>query len=204
MVTGSSPHSPLPDGTDTLIATSTNTAGATAPATATAIIDTTPPATPTVTISEHGTPDGVINASELVNGKVEATVKLDAADLAKNGSATIVVNDGGHATTLVVHADGSVTGTDASVSASYSNGTVTLDIAKPADGSTVTVTATQSDGVNTGTGHGRGHPACHPADRHHHRGQRHRRQHPQYSVSSLATWSPSPVRWVAMPSWATR
>ncbi|KJV32067.1 hypothetical protein VI06_05410, partial [Aquitalea magnusonii] len=148
------PTSPLPDGTDTLIATSTNTAGVTATATATAIIDTTPPATPTVTISEHGTPDGVINASELVNGKVEATVKLDAADLAKNGSATIVVNDGGHTTTLVVHADGSVTGSDANVSASYSNGTVTLDITKPADGSTVTVTATQSDAVGNTSGTG--------------------------------------------------
>ncbi|WP_159874659.1 retention module-containing protein [Aquitalea denitrificans] len=148
------PTTPLPDGTDTLIATSTNTAGATANATATAIIDTTPPAVPTVAISEHGTPDGVINAAELVNGKVEATVKLDAADLAKNGSATITVNDGGHVTTLVVHADGSVTGADTAVTASYSNGTVTLDIAKPADGSTVTVTATQTDAVGNTSGQG--------------------------------------------------
>ncbi|NWK78019.1 retention module-containing protein [Aquitalea sp. LB_tupeE] len=148
------PTSPLPDGTDTLIATSTNTAGVTATATGTAIIDTTPPATPTVTITEHNDPNGVISTPDLVNGKVEATVKLDAADLAKNGSATIVVNDGGHTATLVVHADGSVTGTDSTVAASYKNGTVTLSMTTPADGESVRISATQTDAVGNKSGQG--------------------------------------------------
>ncbi|MBA4707323.1 retention module-containing protein, partial [Aquitalea aquatica] len=148
------PSSPLPDGTDTLIATSTNAAGSSASATGTAIIDTTPPATPTVTITEHNDPNGVIGAGDLVNGKVEATVKLDAADLAKNGSATIVVNDGGHITTLVVHSDGSVTGADGTVSGSYSNGTVTISMTPPAQDAAVTITATQTDGVGNTSGQG--------------------------------------------------
>ncbi|PXX43565.1 retention module-containing protein, partial [Aquitalea magnusonii] len=149
------PSSKLPDGTDTLIATSTNAAGSSASATGTAIIDTTPPATPTVTIAEHNDPNGVIGAGDLVNGKVEATVKLDAADLAKNGSATIVVNDGGHTTTLVVHSDGSVTGADGTVSGSYNNGTVTISMTPPAQDAAVTITATQTDAVGNTSGQGK-------------------------------------------------
>ncbi|WP_293763789.1 retention module-containing protein, partial [uncultured Aquitalea sp.] len=145
------PTQALPDGTTGLIATATNTGGQTATANGSAVVDTTPPGTPPVTIVDH---NGVINASDVNNGKVEATVKLDAADLAKNGSATIVVNDGGHTTTLVVHSDGSVTGSDGTVTGTYSNGTVTISMTPPGQGAQVVVTATQTDAAGNTSGQG--------------------------------------------------
>ena len=112
------------------------------------MLDTTAPDTPIVTITEHNDPNGQIGSSDLNNGHVQATVQLNASDLANKGSASITVSeDGGKTVTLTVHSDGSVTSSDPTVSGVYnsSTGVVTLGIPAPLEGQNVTVSATQTD-----------------------------------------------------------
>ncbi|MBV8680526.1 MAG: retention module-containing protein, partial [Aquitalea sp.] len=151
------PTSALPDGTDTLIATSTNTAGVSASATGSAIIDTTAPATPTVTITEHNDPNGVIGSSDLLNGKVQAVVQLSPADLTGQGTATITVKDGSLTVVLTVNASGTVSSSNSSIaSGSYdaTTGKLTLSIADQGNGSNVSVSATQTDSAGNVSGTG--------------------------------------------------
>ena len=107
------------------------------------------PAAPTVTITSDTNQDSVLSGSEVnaetTTGVAVATVALNAANLAANGSATVTVVDNGVTTTLNVASNGTVSGGANGVSGSYSNGTVTVNFANPGDAHTATVSATQAD-----------------------------------------------------------
>ena len=115
------------------------------------------PGAPVVTITTDTNHDGVLNSSEVdaesTAGTAVATVALNVANLAANGSATVTVTDNGVTTTLNVAADGTITGAANGVSGTYSGGTVTLNFANPGDAHSATVTATQTDQYgNTASG----------------------------------------------------
>jgi hypothetical protein len=100
------------------------------PATDSAAIDTSA-ATPTVTITEDANNDGVISSSEL-SGAANVSVSLPATAVAGD---TITVTDGTTSTPIVLTA-GDITA-----------GSVTTSFTAPADGSTLNVSATLTDGA---------------------------------------------------------
>ncbi|WP_440030264.1 retention module-containing protein, partial [Chromobacterium amazonense] len=116
-----------------------------ATSTLTATVNTTPPATPSVAITEHSGQQ--IASGDVANGQVQATVSLDAGNLANGGSAQISINDGGASSTVSVHSDGSVTSSNPAVSASYAGGVLSLGIPEPANGQQVSVSATQTNAL---------------------------------------------------------
>ncbi|POA98501.1 hypothetical protein C2134_11390, partial [Chromobacterium sinusclupearum] len=116
-----------------------------ATSTLTATVDTTPPATPSVSITEHSGQQ--IASGDVANGQVQATVSLDASNLANGGNAQVSISDGGAISSVTVHSDGSVSSSNPAVTASYANGVLSLGIPEPANGQAVSVSATQSNAL---------------------------------------------------------
>ena len=107
----------------------------TASDTETYTVDTSAPSAPTVTITEDGNDDGYINASEL-SGDVNVSVALPGDAVAGD---TLSVTDGSTTNTFVLTA------------ADISNGSVGTTFTAPAEGATITVTASVTDVAgNTG------------------------------------------------------
>ncbi|WP_215777350.1 Ig-like domain-containing protein [Paludibacterium sp. B53371] len=102
---------------------------------------------PVVTLAEHHSMNNQISSSDLSNGQVQASVTLNAASLAANGSASVTVNSGGSLSTVTVHSDGSITSSNSAITASYSNGVLTLGLPQPANGAQVQVSAVQTDAL---------------------------------------------------------
>ncbi|PRP68459.1 hypothetical protein BUE93_22285, partial [Chromobacterium amazonense] len=125
-------------------ATQTNALGNVSnPGSAGGTLNLTAPAAPTVSITEHAGQQ--IASGDVANGQVQATVSLDAGNLANGGSAQVSISDGGASSTVSVHSDGSVTSSNPAVSASYAKGVLTLGVPEPANGQQVSVSATQTN-----------------------------------------------------------
>ncbi|ASK70780.1 adhesin [Shewanella bicestrii] len=135
----------------TVTATQTDAAGNTsAPGSDTATVDTTAPSAPTVLIVDDGNPgDGLLTQSEInSNGAgVQLTVGINATDFSAGGHVSLTIVNAGVTTTVeltlvngVLYANGSPT-----TSFSYNNGVISWTETAPADGQSITVTATQTD-----------------------------------------------------------
>jgi hypothetical protein len=121
---------PAEGGTITVTATLTDPAGNTSPSgTDSALRDTVATAAPGVSITEDTNNDGKLSASELI-GNVDVTLTIPATAVAGD---TLTVTDGSTVQSFVLTAGQIVAGT------------VTTSFTPPADGSTITVTATVTD-----------------------------------------------------------
>ncbi|MDE1711657.1 PA14 domain-containing protein, partial (plasmid) [Chromobacterium amazonense] len=129
-------------------ATQTDSLGhASSSGSASGTLNLTPPAAPIVTVAEHFDPNGWIGPTDLAHGQVQATVALDSNSLGNGGSAQVSINDGGVTSSVTVHSDGSVTSSNPAVTASYAGGVLSLGIPEPANGQTVSVSATQTNAL---------------------------------------------------------
>ncbi|PRP68579.1 hypothetical protein BUE93_21600, partial [Chromobacterium amazonense] len=80
-------------------ATQTNALGNVSnPGSAGGTLNLTAPAAPTVSITEHAGQQ--IASGDVANGQVQATVSLDAGNLANGGSAQVSISDGGASSTV--------------------------------------------------------------------------------------------------------
>ncbi|XAW88763.1 Ig-like domain-containing protein [Vibrio sp. CDRSL-10 TSBA] len=101
--------------------------------------------TPIVQIVDDLNDDGVINESELGNDGVQVSVTVDPAELARGGSVTLTINNGGTETevTLSLNEDGSTLSNSAySYDASTGEITWSIDVAED---DTIAVSALQTD-----------------------------------------------------------
>ncbi|WP_367007870.1 VWA domain-containing protein [Vibrio cholerae] len=132
----------------TVTATQTDKAGnVSEPGSDTAKVDVTATGKPTVTIVDDTNNDQLLSKGEIGNDDVQVEVAVNHDDLVDGGKVTLTIN-GGNAIELTL----SNTGTEAAPvytlsdnRFSYDNGTIAFTENTPADGQSITVTATQTD-----------------------------------------------------------
>ena len=121
------PTVPLAQGSNTLTATSTNATGQTAHASATVTVDSIPPDTPAVSITDH---HGEIGANDETNGKVQVQVAFDG---------TVQAGD------VITLTSGGITLTHTVLASDLTAGHVAFNVTAPPNGQTMTVSATITD-----------------------------------------------------------
>ncbi len=138
---------PLAEGSYQVTASVTDPAGNTGTATDDGSVDVTATGKPTVTIVDDTNNDQLLSKGEIGNDDVQVEVAVNHDDLVDGGKVTLTIN-GGNAIELTL----SNTGTEAAPvytlsdnRFSYDNGTISFTENTPADGQSITVTATQTD-----------------------------------------------------------
>ncbi|WP_268981869.1 Ig-like domain-containing protein [Vibrio cholerae] len=138
---------PLAEGSYQVTASVTDPAGNTGTATDDGSVDVTATGKPTVTIVDDTNNDQLLSKGEIGNDDVQVEVAVNHDDLVDGGKVTLTIN-GGNAIELTL----SNTGTEAAPvytlsdnRFSYDNGTIAFTENTPADGQSITVTATQTD-----------------------------------------------------------
>ncbi|MCE3056200.1 translocation/assembly module TamB, partial [Vibrio cholerae] len=132
----------------TVTATQTDKAGnVSEPGSDTAKVDVTATGKPTVTIVDDTNNDQLLSKGEIGNDDVQVEVAVNHDDLVDGGKVTLTIN-GGNAIELTL----SNTGTEAAPVYTlsengyrYDNGNIAFSENTPADGQSITVTATQTD-----------------------------------------------------------
>ncbi|EJY5650444.1 Ig-like domain repeat protein, partial [Vibrio cholerae] len=128
----------------TVSATQTDKAGNTSePGRDTATVgDTTAASAPTVLIVDDGNNDELLSKDEIGNDDVQVTVVVNHADLVDGGKVTLTINNGGTIETVELTLNGNTLSDERF---SYNNGTISWTENTPADGKSLTVSATQTD-----------------------------------------------------------
>ncbi|MFQ2271810.1 Ig-like domain-containing protein, partial [Aeromonas enteropelogenes] len=109
-------------------------------------VDTTAASTPTVTIVDDSNNDQQLTKAEIGNDQVQVRAVINHADLLAGGKVTLTINNGGVNSTvqLTLKADGTLLASNGK-SYGYQNGTISWTETTPANGKSLTVTATQTD-----------------------------------------------------------
>ncbi|ODR85618.1 Ig-like domain-containing protein [Shewanella xiamenensis] len=133
----------------TVTATQTDKAGNTsAEGSDTALVDTTAPTAPTVLIVDDANPDdGLLTQGEInSNGAgVQLTVSINGTDFEAGGYVTLTINGGAAIELSFADFTDNGTGTLTFGNYTYANGVISWTETAPADGQSITVTATQTD-----------------------------------------------------------
>ncbi|VEE62457.1 Hemolysin, plasmid [Shewanella putrefaciens] len=131
----------------TVTATQTDKAGNTsAEGSDTALVDTTAPTAPTVLIVDDANPDdGLLTAAEMGNDGVQLTVSINGTDFEAGGYVTLTINGGAAIELSFADFTDNGTGTLTYGNYTYANGVISWTETAPADGQSITVTATQTD-----------------------------------------------------------
>ncbi|MFQ2162995.1 type I secretion C-terminal target domain-containing protein, partial [Aeromonas taiwanensis] len=108
--------------------------------------DTTATAAPTVVIVDDTNNDQMLTKAEIGNDQIQVRAGINHADLVAGGKVTLTINNGGVNTTvqLTLKADGTLLASNGK-SYGYQNGTISWTETTPANGKSLTVTATQTD-----------------------------------------------------------
>ncbi|WP_421208654.1 Ig-like domain-containing protein, partial [Aeromonas enteropelogenes] len=109
-------------------------------------VDTTAASTPTVTIVDDSNNDQQLTKAEIGNDQVQVRAVINHADLLAGGKVTLTINNGGVNSTvqLTLKADSTLLASNGK-SYGYQNGTISWTETTPANGKSLTVTATQTD-----------------------------------------------------------
>ncbi|MBL0648597.1 Ig-like domain-containing protein [Aeromonas caviae] len=109
-------------------------------------IDTQAPNAPTVVIVDDANNDQMLTKAEIGNDQIQVRAGINHADLVAGGKVTLTINNGGVNSTvqLTLKADGSLLASNGK-SYGYQNGTISWTETTPANGKSLTVTATQTD-----------------------------------------------------------
>ncbi|MFQ2716982.1 type I secretion C-terminal target domain-containing protein, partial [Aeromonas caviae] len=108
--------------------------------------DTTATAAPTVVIVDDANNDQMLTKAEIGNDQIQVRAGINHADLVAGGKVTLTINNGGVNSTvqLTLKADGTLLASNGK-SYGYQNGTISWTETAPANGKSLTVTATQTD-----------------------------------------------------------
>ncbi|WP_339331797.1 Ig-like domain-containing protein [Aeromonas caviae] len=109
-------------------------------------IDTQAPNAPTVVIVDDANNDQMLTKAEIGNDQIQVRAGINHADLVAGGKVTLTINNGGVNSTvqLTLKADGTLLASNGK-SYGYQNGTISWTEATPGNGTSLTVTATQTD-----------------------------------------------------------
>ncbi|EKB19833.1 type 1 secretion C-terminal target domain (subclass), partial [Aeromonas veronii AMC35] len=112
----------------------------------TAPVDTQAPNAPTVVIVDDANNDQMLTKAEIGNDQIQVRAEVNHADLAAGGKVTLTINNGGvnSIVQLTLKADGTLLASNGK-SYGYQNGTISWTETTPANGKSLTVTATQTD-----------------------------------------------------------
>ncbi|WP_429044471.1 Ig-like domain-containing protein [Aeromonas veronii] len=112
----------------------------------TAPVDTQAPNAPTVVIVDDANNDQMLTKGEIGNDQIQVRAEVNHADLAAGGKVTLTINNGGvnSIVQLTLKADGTLLASNVK-SYGYQNGTISWTETTPANGKSLTVTATQTD-----------------------------------------------------------
>ncbi|MFM5845013.1 type I secretion C-terminal target domain-containing protein [Aeromonas sanarellii] len=108
--------------------------------------DTTATGAPTVVIVDDANNDQMLTKTEIGSDQIQVQAGVNHGDLVAGGTVTLTINNGGVNSTvqLTLKADGSLLASDGK-SYGYQNGTISWTETTPANGKSLTVTATQTD-----------------------------------------------------------
>ncbi|MCY9811925.1 type I secretion C-terminal target domain-containing protein, partial [Aeromonas caviae] len=108
--------------------------------------DTQAPNAPTVVIVDDANNDQMLTKAEIGNDQIQVRAGINHADLVAGGKVTLTINNGGVNSTvqLTLKADGTLLASNGK-SYGYQNGTISWTETTPANGKSLTVTATQTD-----------------------------------------------------------
>ncbi|WP_043808287.1 type I secretion C-terminal target domain-containing protein, partial [Aeromonas taiwanensis] len=136
----------LADGTFTVKADVTDKAGNPATDSEQAILDSVASPAPTVVIVDDTNNDQMLTKAEIGNDQIQVRAGINHADLVAGGKVTLTINNGGVNSTvqLTLKADGTLLASNGK-SYGYQNGTISWTETTPANGKSLTVTATQTD-----------------------------------------------------------
>uniref|UniRef100_UPI003D1A9E4B type I secretion C-terminal target domain-containing protein n=1 Tax=Aeromonas veronii TaxID=654 RepID=UPI003D1A9E4B len=136
----------LADGKFTVKADVTDQAGNPATDSENAILDSVASSAPTVTIVDDTNNDQMLTKGEIGNDQIQVRAEVNHADLVAGGKVTLTINNGGVNSTvqLTLKADGTLLASNGK-SYGYQNGTISWTETTPANGKSLTVTATQTD-----------------------------------------------------------
>ncbi|WP_421254243.1 type I secretion C-terminal target domain-containing protein [Aeromonas sp. 600948] len=111
-----------------------------------AILDSVASSAPTVTIVDDTNNDQMLTKAEIGNDQIQVRAEVNHADLVAGGKVTLTINNGGVNSTvqLTLKADGTLLASNGK-SYGYQNGTISWTETTPANGKSLTVTATQTD-----------------------------------------------------------
>ncbi|WP_324023220.1 retention module-containing protein [Aeromonas caviae] len=111
-----------------------------------AAIDTEATGAPTVVIVDDANNDQMLTKAEIGNDQIQVRAGINHADLVAGGKVTLTINNGGVNSTvqLTLKADGTLLASNGK-SYGYQNGTISWTETTPANGKSLTVTATQTD-----------------------------------------------------------
>ncbi|MFM4995377.1 retention module-containing protein [Aeromonas sanarellii] len=109
-------------------------------------VDTTATGAPTVVIVDDANNDQMLTKTEIGSDQIQVQAGVNHGDLVAGGKVTLTINNGGVNSTvqLTLKADGSLLASDGK-SYGYQNGTISWTETTPANGKSLTVTATQTD-----------------------------------------------------------
>ncbi|MFM5178747.1 type I secretion C-terminal target domain-containing protein [Aeromonas veronii] len=112
----------------------------------TAKVDNVAAPAPTVTIVDDSNNDQLLTKAEIGNDQIQVRAGINHADLVVGGKVTLTINNGGVNSTvqLTLKADGALLASNGK-SYGYQNGTISWTETTPANGKSLTVTATQTD-----------------------------------------------------------
>nr|WP_307774080.1 type I secretion C-terminal target domain-containing protein [Aeromonas caviae] len=136
----------LADGTFTVKADVTDQAGNPATDSEQAILDSVASPAPTVVIVDDANNDQMLTKAEIGNDQIQVHAGVSHADLVAGGKVTLIINNGVASSTveLTLKADGTLQSSNGK-SYGYQNGTISWTEATPGNGTSLTVTATQTD-----------------------------------------------------------
>ncbi|MFM5136683.1 type I secretion C-terminal target domain-containing protein, partial [Aeromonas rivipollensis] len=109
-------------------------------------VDTTAPDSPTVVIVDDANNDERLTKEEIGNDQIQVRAGVSHADLVAGGKVTLIINNGAVSSTveLTLKADGTLQSNNGK-SYGYQNGMISWTEATPGSGTSLTVTATQTD-----------------------------------------------------------
>ncbi|MDX7714105.1 type I secretion C-terminal target domain-containing protein [Aeromonas caviae] len=136
----------LADGTFTVKADVTDQAGNPATDSEQAILDSVASPAPTVVIVDDANNDQILTKTEIGNDQIQVRAGVNHADLVAGGKVTLIINNGSVSNTveLTLKADGTLQSNNGK-SYDYQNGVISWTEATPGNGTSLTVTATQTD-----------------------------------------------------------
>ncbi|MFQ1892818.1 VWA domain-containing protein, partial [Aeromonas veronii] len=122
----------------------------------TADTDTQAPNAPTVVIVDDSNNDQLLTKAEIGNDQIQVRAEVNHADLVAGGKVTLTINNGGVNSTvqLTLKADGALLASNGK-SYGYQNGIISWTETTPANGKSLTVTATQTDKAGNTSDEGR-------------------------------------------------
>ncbi|WP_421276904.1 type I secretion C-terminal target domain-containing protein [Aeromonas veronii] len=138
----------LADGTYPVVATVTDVAGNSKTVSQDVVVDSTETNSPTVTIVDDSNNDQLLSKGEIGNDQVQVKAEVNHTELTAGGKVTLTINNGDTTSTVELKLMSGVlqlASGQPAIGFTYNNGTISWTETTPANGKSLTVTATQTD-----------------------------------------------------------